>query len=291
MVTTLDISSIFTKELPILKILIAVGLIIVSFNLSLSFLKKKLLRNAKSKKQLSNIKILFKIINVTFFLVVVFLAFFYSVGSWTGLGIMAGLVTAGLSFALQKPITSVAAWIMVVLKRPFSIGDRIMIGNVKGDVYDISLTHVYIDEVGGDVKSEEFSGRNVMVPNHLLFENNIVNYTLMNDFVLSEVVVNVTFEGNLDKAIELVRKAAEKHLKEYIKETKKEPKIRVELKDSGIDLKIRFYAPIKYITKIKSDISKEIYDMVKKQKDVNLAYPHTEMIISDDKTPSPLKKK
>ncbi|MEK6890461.1 MAG: mechanosensitive ion channel domain-containing protein [Nanoarchaeota archaeon] len=291
MATTLDFSSMITSEWPILKIIIGVAIIITLFNFFFSFLKKKLLQNAKSKKQLSNIKILSKIINVTFFLIVIFLAFFYAVGSWTGLGLMAGLVTAGLGFALQKPITSVAAWVMVVLKRPFSIGDRIMIGNVKGEVYDISLTHVYIDEVGGDVNSEELSGRNVMVPNHLLFEHNIINYTLVNDFVLAEVTTNITFEGDLDKAIELVKKAATKHLQEYIKETKKEPKIRVEMKDSGIDLKVRFYAPIKDLPRVKSDISKEIYDTIKKQKEVSFAYPHTEMIISDEKASSNFKKK
>ncbi|MDO8564033.1 MAG: mechanosensitive ion channel family protein [Nanoarchaeota archaeon] len=291
MATNLDFSSMISSEWPILKIILGVAVIITLFNFFFSFLKKKLLQNAKSKKQLSNIKILSKIINVTFFLIVIFLAFFYAVGSWTGLGLMAGLVTAGLGFALQKPITSIAAWVMVVLKRPFSIGDRIMIGNVKGEVYDISLTHVYIDEVGGDVNSEELSGRNVMVPNHLLFEHNIINYTLVNDFVLAEVTANITFEGDLDKAIELAKKAATKHLQEYIKETKKEPKIRVELKDSGIDLKIRFYAPIKELPRVKSDISKEIYDVIKKQKDVSLAYPHTEMIINDEKASSNFKKK
>ncbi len=291
MATNLDFSSIILGEWFFLKVILAVGVIIVLFNFFLSFLKKKLLQSAKSKKQISNIKIMSKIMNVTFFLIVIFLAFFYAVGSWTGLGLMAGLVTAGLGFALQKPITSLAAWVMVVLKRPFSIGDRIMIGNIKGEVYDISLTHIYIDEVGGDVNSEELSGRNVMVPNHLLFEQNIINYTLVNDYVLAEVTANVTYEGDLDKAIELTKKAATKHLQEYIKETKKEPKIRVEMKDSGVDLKVRFYAPIRDIPKIKSDISKEIYDIIKKQKEVNFAYPHTEMIISDEKASSNFKKK
>lgn len=291
MVTTFDISSMITNELPILKVIFGVAIIIAIFNFFFSFLKKKLLQNAKTKKQISNIKIMSKITNVTFFLIVIFLAFFYAVGSWTGLGLMAGLVTAGLGFALQKPITSVAAWVMVVLKRPFSIGDRIMIGNIKGEVYDITLTHIYIDEVGGDVNSEELSGRNVMVPNHLLFEQNIINYTLVNDYVLAEVTVNVTYEGDLDKAIDLTKKAAIHHLQQYIKETKKEPKIRVEMKDSGIDLKVRFYAPIRDIPKVKSDISKEIYETIKKQKDVNFAYPHTEMIISDEKDVSNFKKK
>jgi len=291
MVLYLDIFQLIEKEWPLLRMILIVSLIIALFNLIISFIKRKFLKNAKSKKQISNVKILFKIINVTFFLIVIFLAFFYFVGSWTGIGIMAGLVTAGLGFALQKPITSVAAWVMVVLKRPFNIGDRIMIGNVKGEVYDITLTHVYIDEVGGEVDSEELSGRNIMVPNHLLFEHNIINYTLMNDYVLAEVVVNVTYEGNLDKAIEIAREATMKYLGKYIKDTNKEPKIRIELKASGVDLKIRFHAPIRELPRIKSDINKEIYDMIKKEKNVGIAYPHTEMIFKNESDSKQLKKK
>ncbi len=38
---------------------------------------------------------------------------------------------------------------MVIIKRPFEIGDRIIIGDVRGDVIDLTLTHIYISEIGG----------------------------------------------------------------------------------------------------------------------------------------------
>src|SRR3989344_242908 len=76
-------------------------------------------------------------------------------GSWTGLGITLGLFSAALGFALQRPITGVAAWVMLDIKRPFEIGDRIIVSGVRGDVADVTLTHIYVREIGGIVAGEE----------------------------------------------------------------------------------------------------------------------------------------
>jgi len=266
----------------LITILVVLSLIFI-FGFILGIIKRQMLRKSKSKKQISNIKIFTKILNVTFIIVILFFAFFSYLGSWTGLGIFAGLLTAALGFALQRPITGIAAWIMVVVKRPFSIGDRIIIGNVKGDVYDITLSHVYLDEAGGLVDTEEHSGRTIMVPNYLLFEQNIINYTLMDDYVLGEVLADITYESNLDRAIKIAYDSALKFVKDFSKETHKEPKVRVKMNASSITLKVRFFAPVKNMSEIKSEIIREILNRIKKEKDVEIAYPHTEVVFKDKK--------
>lgn len=260
------------EQIPLITTIITVAVLIGLFNLVMGFVKKGLLLKAKSKKQISNIKIFARMLNVTFSIIVLLFAFFSYIGSWTGLGIVAGLLTAALGFALQKPITGIAAWIMVILKRPFSIGDRIKIGEVKGEVYDISLTHIYIDEVGGLINSEELSGRNIMVPNYLLFEQNIINYTMIHDYVISEVTVNVTYDSNLDKAMKIVKEETLKHVSEHAKVMKKDPQVRISMDTSGITIKSRFFAPVKGIQKTASEITKAIYDSFKKQKDIKFAF-------------------
>ena len=72
-------------------------------------------------------------------------------------GFIAGLLTIAVGMALQKPISSVFAWLIIVTRRPFSIGDRVVISNIRGDVVDISLTHIYLEEVGGTIDGEEKS--------------------------------------------------------------------------------------------------------------------------------------
>lgn len=276
-----SIPEFITGNAQLFELIVGVIILIMIFNLILGFIRRRLLKKAKKKKQISNIKIFSRLLQICFILLVLLVAFFSYLGSWTGLGVVAGLLTAGLGFALQKPITGIAAWIMVILKRPFEIGDRIAIGEVRGDVYDITLTHIYIDEVGGEIKSDQHSGRNIMIPNHLLFEHNIINYTLTNDYILGEVVVDVTYESNLNKALEISKKSVMKFAKDYLDDKKRKPAIRVKMAGSSMTLLIRFFAPIQVMQETTSNITKNIYDEIQKEKDVEIAYPHSEIVFKD----------
>jgi len=264
-----------------LFVIFLVLLLIFAVGFLVGIAKRHLLKKAKSKKQISNIKIFTRVTNIFFIVLIMFVAFFSYSGSWTGLGIFAGLLTAGLGFALQRPITGIAAWFMVVLKRPFSIGDRIIIGNVKGEVYDITLTHTYLDEIGGAIDTEDYSGRNIMVPNYLLFEQNIINYTLMDDYVLGEVLVDVTYESDLEKAIKIAYDSAIKFVEDFSKSAKKDPKVRVKMGPSSVTLKVRFFAPIKLMSETKSNINMEIFSRIREEKEVEIAYPHTEIVFKN----------
>ncbi|MBD3354721.1 mechanosensitive ion channel, partial [Candidatus Woesearchaeota archaeon] len=204
-------------------------------------------------------------------------------GSWTGLGVSVGLFSAALGWALQKPITGIAGWIMVVLKRPFEIGDRIIIGNVRGDVEDISLTHIYVKEIGGIIGGEENSGRVVMIPNSKLFEQDITNYTQEDEYILDQVSTIITYESNIDKAMKIAVESAKKHTKEVIKKTKKQPYALTYFDSNGINLRVRYFSPTKKLQRISSAVTKEIYDMVSKEKDLRFAYPHNEVILNKKK--------
>ena len=273
--------SVIKNNFSLFSTFVIVFFVIILFNLVIGFIKKYLLKKAKSKKQVSNIKIFTRILNVVFVILVVISAFFSYIGSWTSLGLVAGLFTASLGFALQRPITGIAAWIMIVVKKPFIIGDRIIIGNVKGEVYDITLTHICVDEIGGEIESDQWSGRNVMVPNYLLFENSIINYTLTHDFILGEVVVSVTYESDLDKAIKILEESAVKFVKEFSTAMKREPNVRAKMDTSCMNLKLRFFAPVKIMQEVSSNITKEIFYRIKKEKDVEIAYPHTEIVFKN----------
>ncbi len=262
----------FSKFVPLVETLIISIVVILVFNFILIFMKTRLLRRARSKNHISTIKIFSRMINILFTWLVILFAFLSYFKSWAGIGVVAGLFTAAIGFALQKPITGVAAWIMVVIKRPFQVGDRITIGSVKGDVYDISLTHVYIDEVGGNLDSEQLSGRNVMVPNYKLFDENLINHTLLHDFVLDEVAYTIKYDSDLDKAMELGASAAEEVAGKYGKKIGKEITSRVSIVDNGLKIKILFFAPVQDISKIRSDITKKIYETILSEKKVDLAY-------------------
>ncbi len=276
-----ELSSLIVKLTPIIRTIVAVVVAYVIFSLVLGIIKKALLKRVKKKRQRSNVEIFSKVLKYVFFLILILLAVSSYSGSWAGLGLGVGLFSAALGWALQKPITGVAAWIMIVTKRPFEIGDRIIIGNVRGDVKDITLTHIYIREIGGIVAGEENSGRIIMVPNSTLFEKNIINYTSEDEYILDQVSFNITYESNLDKAIDIAIKVAEKETKDIIKKTKKRPYVRTYFKPSGIAVNVRYFAPAKNLQELSSRITQSILRMVKREKEVRIAYPHTEVLLKE----------
>ena len=270
----------FTRFVPILEIIIICIVLIIFFKFILLFVKKRLLKRAKSKNHISTIKIFSRMINIILIWVIILIAFLSYFKSWTGIGVVAGLLTAAIGFALQKPITGIAAWIMVVIKRPFQVGDRISIGAIKGDVYDLSLTHVYIDEVGGNVDSEQHSGRNVLIPNYKLFEENIINHTLLHDFVLDEVNYTVKYDSDLDRAMEIGCLAAKEFAGEYSKKSNNEIVSRVSMVENGMKIKVLFFAPVQQLSKVRSDITKKIYELISRDKKVALAYNRLDIKVS-----------
>ena len=63
-------------------------------------------------------------------------------------GAFLGLLTAGRAIALKDPLTNIAGWIFILTRKPFSLGDRIQIGDHKGDVIDLRLFQFTLLEIG-----------------------------------------------------------------------------------------------------------------------------------------------
>jgi|TARA_B100002003_G_scaffold234772_1_gene249040 small-conductance mechanosensitive channel len=274
----------FGSDYPYVRTIVAVVVLFLFLNFVVSLVRGILMKRVKRKKQKSNVEIFSKVLRVSIFIILVIFAISSYEDSWAGLGLGLGLFSAALGWALQKPITGIAAWIMVVLRRPFEIGDRVIIGGVKGDVIDISLTHIFLNEIGGVVGGEENSGRIILVPNSTLFEKNIVNYTSQDDFILDQVILLITFESDLNKAIKIVGDAAKKELKPYLEKMSKQPYVRTYFQDNGIQVSVRYLSPAIKLPEYSSRITQEIFRNVKRTREVNIAYPHLDVILKDKKS-------
>jgi small-conductance mechanosensitive channel len=284
-ITVLNLQDIVTVDRLLsfgMRVLV-VFILLVLISVIINVLKNNLLRKAKTKKQSSNIRLMSQLFRYSLYLIIILFAALSYSNAWSEFGVFLGFISAAIGFALQKPMTGIAAWIMVVTKRPFDIGDRIIVGDVKGDVIDINLTHVHVMEIGGLIGGEESSGRVVMVPNWMLFEKNIINYTLNNDFVLDNVVVNVTYESNLDHAIEIADLAARKYLAGIISTSPGNPRIRLEFQASGVDINIKYFSPARQLNEYSTKITKELFDRIRDSGDVEIAYPHTEVVFRKKK--------
>ena len=201
-------------------------------------------------------------------------------GSLVALGISAAFLGMILGWSLQAPVTGLAAWLMIILIRPFKIGDRIIISGIIGDVKDITLTHIILNQVGGTTGGEEKSGRGVLIPNATLFQQVICNYTFDNKYILDEVGVVVTFDSDLNEAESMLLDVAHELTADIIRETGEEPFVRAVLIDWGVKMHLRYQTMATDRQRLSSDIAKRAVQKFNENKRVEFSYPHTEILYS-----------
>ncbi|MFI4919611.1 MAG: mechanosensitive ion channel domain-containing protein [Legionellales bacterium] len=105
------------------------------------------------------------------------------------------VIGAGVAFALQEVIASVAGRIVIVMTGLYQIGDRIQIGDRQGDVIHVSFMRTSLMEIGNWVKADQYSGRIVHVTNAMVLKENVINYSGSFPFVWDEIVVPIRY-GN-----------------------------------------------------------------------------------------------
>src|SRR5581483_7622126 len=112
---------------------------------------------------------------VAFFVAAIALATIFSqrLASFT---VAFGVAGAGVAFALQEVIASVAGWLAVLSGGFYKTGDRVQLGGIKGDVIDIGVLRTTLMECGQWVDGDLYNGRIVKVANSFVFKEPVVNY-------------------------------------------------------------------------------------------------------------------
>ena len=132
-----------------------------------------------------------------------------------------GLIGAGIAFALQRVITAVAGYFVILRGKTFNVGDRILMGGVRGDVIGLTFMQTRIMEMGQSpreetdkkswVRSRQFTGRIVTVTNDKVFDEPVYNYTHEFAYLWDEVSVPVRYAGDYGVAERIIHDAAAKH--------------------------------------------------------------------------------
>lgn len=194
----------------------------------------------------------------------------------TALGAFGGMF---LGWSLQQPVTGLAAWFLVNIRRPFKVGDRIFLPawGLIGDVLDVGMMYTTLNQVGGTIGSEEPSGRRILIPNAILFSNVIINYTseikTTQPYILDEVVVRITYDSDWEEAERIMKKVATEVTMDIIKETGVEPYVRSDFYDYGAYLRLRYMTLAVDRPRIAHEINRRIFEEFQKNERVDFAIP------------------
>lgn len=151
------------------------------------------------------------------------------------LTVVFGVAGAGIAFALQEVIASIAGWAAVSFGGFYKIGDRVQLGGIKGDVIDIGLLRTTLMEVGAWVDGDLYNGRVVRVANSFIFKEPVLNYSGDFPFLWDEITVPIRFGSDLPRAQAILEGAAQRITEGYQEEAGriwKEIQLRFPLEDA-----------------------------------------------------------
>ncbi len=203
----------------------------------------------------------------------------------TDLSVGLGLVSAGLAFALQQVILSLAAYFVILRGDTFGVGDRITLGGVRGDVVRLGFLKTTIMEMGQPpavsaadpaawVNSRQYTGRLVTVTNGAIFSEPVFNYTREFPYLWEELVLPISYDADRARAEEILLEAARAHAvvgdpaaeralasmqeRYAMADASLDPAVYLRLTDNWLELSLRFLVPHRGVREVKDRLSRDL---------------------------------
>ena len=241
----------------------------------IKFIKSKLLRNISDKDNRYRTQKLIDFIGYVIMILIVTLIFSDKLGSLT---VALGVAGAGIAFALQEVIVSVAGWLAIMFGGLYKTGDRVQLGGITGDVMDIGVIRTTIMETGQWVDGDLYNGRIVLVANSFVFKEPVFNYSGQFPFLWDEIKIPIQFGSNYEKTKEILtniakdvagdlgKRTREKWLvlqKKYLLEdAQTEPMVSVIANDNWVEYTLRYVVNFKKRRATKTELFTRILNEI-----------------------------
>ena len=254
---------------------VVIGFLIVQF--LTRFIKNSLVSRIKETSTRYQIG---KFITYASYLAIVVLITLIFSDRLSGLTVALGVAGAGIAFALQEVIVSLAGWFAITFAGFYKNGDRVQLGGIKGDVIDISLLRTTLMEMGEWVQGDLYSGRIVRIANSFVFKEPVFNYSGDFPFLWDEIVIPIKYGSNHQLARQIFEDIVEEEVgeiarqahdswqqmvKKYMVEAASvEPHITLALNDNWMEYTIRYVVIFKMRRGTKDKLFTRILDEIAK---------------------------
>ncbi|MFD1094201.1 mechanosensitive ion channel family protein [Salegentibacter chungangensis] len=147
--------------------------------------------------------------------------------------LVAALGAAGLAIglAMQGSLSNLAGGVLIIVLKPFKVGDWIEAQGVSGSVVEITLFYTKIDT---------FGNQRAVVPNGQLSNDNIINYSY-NGTRRENLSFGISYDDDIKKAKEVLSNLVKEQ--EHILEDPAPQVLVAELGDNSVNFSVRYFAP------------------------------------------------
>ena len=198
-----------------------------------------------------------------------------------------GIIGAGLAFALQDVFKNFVGGILIMISSIYRVGDRISIDEKFGDVMDIGVMTTTLMEIRGWVSGDQPSGRLLMIPNGLVINHPLYNYTRDHSFIWDEISIPLTYDSDWRLAKDLIlgiviqetasmtmqadeeiERIGEKY---YLPKKVVEPSAYITLTDNWITLDVRYVSDARGRRLLRTRLSELILSAIEKDDRITIS--------------------
>lgn len=185
-------------------ITVLIGFLVIG--LLTHWLQRWLNRYIRNQRTASSVSQVIKFLS---YLAAITLVFIIFSGQLPGLTVTLGVAGAGIAFALQEVIASIAGWIAISFGQFYTVGDRVQLGGIRGDVIQVGVLRTTLMEIGEWVRADQYNGRIVRISNAFVFKQPVFNYSEEISFIWDEIAIPVRYGSDHHLAREMMLQAAD----------------------------------------------------------------------------------
>ncbi|MFN2111244.1 MAG: mechanosensitive ion channel family protein [Anaerolineae bacterium] len=194
-----------------------------------------------------------------------------------------GIASAGIAFALQEVIASVAGWLAASFSSFYKVGDRVQLGGIKGDVIDMNILRTTLMECGDWVDADLYNGRIVRIANSFIFKEPVFNYSAHFPFLWDEITVPVKYGSDYRLAREILERITNELTKDYvpiareawkevmelflIEEESVKPVVTIVANDNWMEFTVRYVVDYKKRRSFKDQLFRHILEAFEQTED------------------------
>lgn len=181
-----------------------------------------------------------------------------------------GAMGLAIGMALQGTLQNFAGGVIILLMKPFKVGDYIECGQFKGYIQEIRIFHTVM---------RPFNGRTIVIPNSELSNKSLINHTKEENIRL-DVVASVAYGSDLEKVKEVLMEVINNE--PLIQTEPKAPVVAVsELGNSSVDLSMWMWVKVEDYWKVWLRIRENIYNAFYRN-NITIPFPQMDVHIASD---------
>ena len=184
------------------------------------------------------------------------------------------VIAAAIVIATKEFLLNVVGFFYRTTAKFVSVGDRIEVDAIRGDVIDQSLMGITLLEIGPGDKTHQYTGNTIYLPNSLFLSATVKNETfLWSDFVFHLMTIPIKADAQWQKAEDALLQAARDVSAPYLEKARKimqtqalqqnleqpsiEPRVQIQIADpEKYNLILRLPVPARKRARLEQDIAR-----------------------------------